>query len=182
MRLPRACPLACQVSVSPLDERHACPLRRNSCIHWFLRGALPRMCANFFSCKMFRPFQGRSSVVEQRPFKPKVVGSIPTAPTIHLSDGWTFNKNTRGQKGADWTDDPVPLFFSAARVTTGRAISAFNTSSNPVWSPRSKAPESLKTSRMPLALRSIENLVSGYLPFLPTTENLAGGIRMKGCG
>src|ERR1700674_3964135 len=25
--------------------------------------------------------QGRSSVVEQRPFKPKVVGSIPTAPT-----------------------------------------------------------------------------------------------------
>src|SRR5467141_3881471 len=29
-------------------------------------------------------FQGRSSVVEQRPFKPKVVGSIPTAPTNHL--------------------------------------------------------------------------------------------------
>src|SRR5713226_3186808 len=26
-------------------------------------------------------FEGRSSVVEQRPFKPKVVGSIPTAPT-----------------------------------------------------------------------------------------------------
>jgi hypothetical protein len=26
--------------------------------------------------------QGRSSVVEQRPFKPKVVGSIPTAPTM----------------------------------------------------------------------------------------------------
>jgi hypothetical protein len=25
--------------------------------------------------------QGRSSVVEQRPFKPKVVGPIPTAPT-----------------------------------------------------------------------------------------------------
>src|SRR5271155_4370780 len=25
--------------------------------------------------------QGRSSVVEQRPFKPKVVGSTPTAPT-----------------------------------------------------------------------------------------------------
>jgi hypothetical protein len=30
--------------------------------------------------KKFVP-QGRSSVVEQRPFKPKVVGSIPTAPT-----------------------------------------------------------------------------------------------------
>jgi len=27
--------------------------------------------------------------------------SIPTAPTIHLPDGWTPNKNTRGQKGAD---------------------------------------------------------------------------------
>ena len=27
--------------------------------------------------------------------------SIPTAPTIYLSDRWTFNKNTRGQKGAD---------------------------------------------------------------------------------
>ena len=27
--------------------------------------------------------------------------SIPTAPTIHLHDGWTLNKNTRGQKGAD---------------------------------------------------------------------------------
>jgi hypothetical protein len=25
--------------------------------------------------------------------------SIPTAPTIHLSDGWTLNKNTRGKKG-----------------------------------------------------------------------------------
>src|SRR5579863_8590379 len=30
--------------------------------------------------------QGRSSVVEQRPFKPKVVGSIPTAPTMQLVD------------------------------------------------------------------------------------------------
>jgi hypothetical protein len=30
--------------------------------------------------------QGRSSVVEQRPFKPKVVGSIPTAPTKNLVD------------------------------------------------------------------------------------------------
>jgi hypothetical protein len=26
---------------------------------------------------------------------------IPTAPTIHLSDGWTLNKIARGQKGAD---------------------------------------------------------------------------------
>jgi hypothetical protein len=30
-----------------------------------------------------------------------VVVSIPTARTIHLPDGWTLNKNTRGQKGAD---------------------------------------------------------------------------------
>ena len=30
--------------------------------------------------------QGRSSVVEQRPFKPKVVGSIPTAPTNYFFD------------------------------------------------------------------------------------------------
>jgi hypothetical protein len=28
-----------------------------------------------------KSLEGRSSVVEQRPFKPKVVGSIPTAPT-----------------------------------------------------------------------------------------------------
>ena len=59
-------------------------------------------------------------MVEQRPFKPKVVGSIPTAPTIYLSDGWTLNKNTRGQKGADEADDPVLCFLPAARVTTGR--------------------------------------------------------------
>src|SRR5713226_1500877 len=25
--------------------------------------------------------------------------SIPTAPTIHLPDGWTLNKNTGGKKG-----------------------------------------------------------------------------------
>src|SRR5260370_5614795 len=52
--------------------------------------------------------------------------SIPTAPTIHLPDGWTLNKNTRGQKGADSTDDLVPFFFSAARVTTGHTISVSN--------------------------------------------------------
>jgi hypothetical protein len=48
--------------------------------------------------------------------------SIPTAPTIHLPDGWTLNKNTRGQKGADQADDPVLRFFPAARVTTGFGI------------------------------------------------------------
>jgi hypothetical protein len=54
-------------------------------------------------------------VVEQRPFKPKVVGSIPTAPTIHLPDGWTLNQNTRGQKGANKLDDPVhALVFGGA--------------------------------------------------------------------
>ena len=46
--------------------------------------------------------------------------SIPTAPTNHLSDGWTLNKNMRGQKGADKTVGPVFLCgLSAARVTTG---------------------------------------------------------------
>ena len=61
-------------------------------------------------------------MVEQRPFKPKVVGSIPTAPTIHLPDGWTLNKKTRGQKGEDKTVGPVFLCeFSTVRVTTGYA-------------------------------------------------------------
>ena len=41
------------------------------------------MPIKLFPCKMLTPHQGRSSVVEQRPFKPKVVGSIPTAPTNH---------------------------------------------------------------------------------------------------
>jgi hypothetical protein len=40
------------------------------------------MCVALFSGKMIGCVQGRSSVVEQRPFKPKVVGSIPTAPKI----------------------------------------------------------------------------------------------------
>jgi hypothetical protein len=54
-------------------------------------------------------------VVEQRPFKPKVVGSIPTAPTIHLPDEWTLNENRREQKGANKLDDPVrALVFSGA--------------------------------------------------------------------
>ncbi len=55
-----------------------------------------------------------------------VVFSIPTAPTNHLPDGWALNKNTRGQKGADWADDPVLCFFPAARVTTGRGFQPFN--------------------------------------------------------
>jgi hypothetical protein len=50
------------------------------------------------------------------------VGSIPTAPTIHLPDGWILNKKTRGQKGADNTFGPVFLCeFSAVRVTIGFA-------------------------------------------------------------
>jgi hypothetical protein len=48
--------------------------------------------------------QGRSSVVEQRPFKPKVVGSIPTAPT-----------NLTSFLGAVW-----PL--SPRRASTGIAL------------------------------------------------------------
>jgi hypothetical protein len=51
------------------------------------------------------------------------VASIPTAPTNHLPDGWTLNKNTRGQKGADKANDPVLCFFLAARVTAGFELS-----------------------------------------------------------
>ena len=54
-------------------------------------------------------------------FPTSEMGSIPTAPTIYLPDGWTLNQNTRGQKGVDSADDPVLFFFLAARVTTGRA-------------------------------------------------------------
>ena len=39
--------------------------------------------------------QGRSSVVEQRPFKPKVVGSIPTAPTSFLVEELRFSFRLR---------------------------------------------------------------------------------------
>lgn len=46
-------------------------------------------------------------MVEQRPFKPKVVGSIPTAPTNHPSDWWELTETARGQKGADSLHDPV---------------------------------------------------------------------------
>jgi hypothetical protein len=58
--------------------------------------------------------QGRSSVVEQRPFKPKVVGSIPTAPTNHLPDWSGLNKKARGQKGANNSNDSV-----RARILSG---------------------------------------------------------------
>ncbi len=52
--------------------------------HHDLRGGA--LCAlNSFNVRCCSS-QGRSSVVEQRPFKPKVVGSIPTAPTNHPSD------------------------------------------------------------------------------------------------
>ena len=39
--------------------------------------------------------------------QPPDVGSIPTAPTIHLPDGWTLIQIARGQKGADKANDPV---------------------------------------------------------------------------
>src|SRR5271169_5699386 len=41
------------------------------------------------------------STILQQPAKNISRGFDPTAPTIYLSDRWTFNKNTRGQKGAD---------------------------------------------------------------------------------
>jgi hypothetical protein len=36
-----------------------------------------------------------------------VVGSIPTAPTNHLPDGWILSRFARGQKGADKANHPV---------------------------------------------------------------------------
>ena len=44
--------------------------------------------------------KGRSSVVEQRPFKPKVVGSIPTAPTSFLIHSERLASFARQQKAA----------------------------------------------------------------------------------
>ena len=49
---------------------------------------LPRFRRLMFSSSLsynMLLLQGRSSVAEQRPFKPLVVGSTPTAPTIHSS-------------------------------------------------------------------------------------------------
>src|SRR5467141_3790818 len=45
-------------------------------------------------------FQGRSSVVEQRPFNPKVVGSTPTAPTNHPFSQQHLSDLSRRQKAA----------------------------------------------------------------------------------
>jgi hypothetical protein len=48
-------------------------------------------------------------------------GSTPTAPTIHISDGWTLNKTRRGKKGQIRPMIRFRFLFLAARVTTGRA-------------------------------------------------------------
>ena len=48
--------------------------------------------ADVWSCLSGLSDQGRSSVVEQRPFKPKVVGSIPTAPTKPMLFSTTCNQ------------------------------------------------------------------------------------------
>jgi hypothetical protein len=42
----------------------------------------------------------------------KVVGSIPTAPTNHLPDGWTLTKNTPEQKGDQANDAVLCFLFS----------------------------------------------------------------------
>jgi hypothetical protein len=122
-----------------------CPLRRDSLTAYKLRSRapsqafatsyvqrLPRMCANFFSCKMFRPFQGRSSVVEQRPFKPKVVGSIPTAPTkLFRVHPFCFAlKSCRYSLAASFTPEPrvslrpQPPAAATRRAMTGSAAIA----------------------------------------------------------
>jgi hypothetical protein len=56
--------------------------------------------SNDFRVLWFTPFQGRSSVVEQRPFKPLVVGSIPTAPTSFLIHSTGLAETARQQKAA----------------------------------------------------------------------------------
>jgi len=49
---------------------------------------------------MFLAFFAFNGINNLRAFN-LAFSSIPTAPTIHLPDGWTLNKNTLGQKGAD---------------------------------------------------------------------------------
>ena len=48
--------------------------------------------------------------------------SIPTAPTIRLSDGWTLSKTRGGKKGQIRPMIRFVQEFSAARVTTGFRI------------------------------------------------------------
>src|SRR5580692_1527031 len=64
----------------------------------FMR-AISSCAVHHFHVICFESQKGRSSVVEQRPFKPLVVVSIPTAPTNHLPDWSGLNKFARGQKG-----------------------------------------------------------------------------------
>ena len=55
------------------------------------------------------------------------MGSIPSAAASHPSGRSALSENTRGQEGADKADDdPVPFFYSAARVTTDEPVSEFN--------------------------------------------------------
>src|SRR5262249_29546347 len=68
---------------TPCKPFHSSSVARNYAVAEIKNGELLRRgrsetaaCYN----DEFTPW-GRSSVVEQRPFKPKVVGSIPTAPT-----------------------------------------------------------------------------------------------------
>jgi len=58
-----------------------------------------------------RPLRGKAEALNYRgQTAPRaVMGSIPTAPTIHLPGGWILSKITRGQKGADKANDPVFL-------------------------------------------------------------------------
>ena len=64
--------------ISTQKERNRHPQFCHSFPQWINIGT----CApTHFQVRYFDRLQGRSSVVEQWPFKPKVVGSIPTAPT-----------------------------------------------------------------------------------------------------
>jgi hypothetical protein len=98
--------------------------------------------------------QGRSSVVEQRPFKPKVVGSIPTAPTkfhsfntlirlIHTAEGEFFRNAVRKAcerlkisvtaiRGQE-LDERAKAAFGNAASRVQRRISSLGSYIGPPW-------------------------------------------------
>ena len=73
---------------------HSFDFQRSGCCTVY-----PRCTSDCHLCRFYRI----SRNVESITYVSSIGGrnSIPTAPTIHLPDGWRLNKNTRGQKGAD---------------------------------------------------------------------------------
>jgi len=68
---------------------------------------------------------------------------IPTAPTIHLPDGWALNKSARGQKGAEEADHPFFVFLSQWRERQPATPMQHSTdiSSNPVGKSQPREPK-----------------------------------------